>query len=123
MLHAQKLESMGVLAGGIAHDFNNILTAIIGNAELALMRLNPESPALENLQRIEKAAARAADLAKQMLAYSGKGRFVIENIDLNRLVEEMLHMLEVSISKKALLRLNLHRPLPTVEAIPLNSAR
>jgi PAS domain S-box-containing protein len=116
MLHAQKLESMGVLAGGIAHDFNNILTAIIGNADLALMRLNPESPVLENLQRIEKAAGRASELAKQMLAYSGKGRFVIESIDLNRLVEEMLHMLEVSISKNAVLRLNLHKPLPTVEA-------
>lgn len=116
MLHAQKLESMGVLAGGIAHDFNNILTAIIGNADLALMRLNPESPVLENLQKIEKAAGRAADLAKQMLAYSGKGKFVIESIDINRLVEEMLHMLEVSISKKVVLRLNLYRPLPTVEA-------
>jgi PAS domain S-box-containing protein len=116
MLHAQKLESMGVLAGGIAHDFNNLLTAIIGNADLALMRLNPESPALDNLHRIEKAAGRAADLAKQMLAYSGKGKFVIENIDLNRLIEEMLHMLEVSISKKAVLRFNLHRPLPIVEA-------
>jgi CheY-like chemotaxis protein len=71
---------------------------------------------LDNLHRIEKAAGRAADLAKQMLAYSGKGKFVIENIDLNRLTEEMLHMLEVSISKKAVLRFNLHRPLPIVEA-------
>ncbi len=113
-LHAQKLESLGVLAGGIAHDFNNILTAIIGNAELALMRLNPESPVLENLQRIEKAAARAAELAGQMLAYSGKGKFVVEAIDLNRLVEEMGHMLEVSISKKAILRYNLPRLLPAV---------
>ncbi|MEW6427577.1 MAG: transporter substrate-binding domain-containing protein [Thermodesulfobacteriota bacterium] len=116
LLHAQKLESLGVLAGGIAHDFNNILTAIIGNADLAIMRLNPESPALDNLQRIEKAACRAADLAKQMLAYSGKGKFVVEVIDLNRLVEEMGHMLEVSISKKAVLRYNLTRPLPAVRA-------
>jgi PAS domain S-box-containing protein len=73
LLHAQKLESLGVLAGGIAHDFNNILMAIIGNADLALMVLPPESPATGNLNSIEKAAARAADLAKQMLAYSGKG--------------------------------------------------
>jgi PAS domain S-box-containing protein len=116
MLHAQKLESLGVLAGGIAHDFNNILMAIIGNADLALMRINKESPAVENLHRIEQAAARAADLAKQMLAYSGKGKFVVEHIDLNRLLEEMLHMLEVSISKKAILRLNQHHPLPPVEA-------
>ncbi len=116
LLHSQKLESLGVLAGGIAHDFNNILTAIIGNADLALMRTNKESPAVENLQRIERAASQAADLAKQMLAYSGKGKFVIENIDLNQLVEEMTHMLGVSISKKAALRLNLTRPLPPVEA-------
>jgi len=116
MLHAQKLESLGVLAGGIAHDFNNILMAIIGNADLALMRINRESPAVENLHRIEQAAARAADLAKQMLAYSGKGKFVVENIDLNILLEEMLHMLEVSISKKAVLRLDPYQPLPPVEA-------
>ena len=116
LLHAQKLESLGVLAGGIAHDFNNILMAIIGNADLALMRMNKESPAIENLHSIEQSAARAADLAKQMLAYSGKGRFVVEPLDLNRLLQEMLHMLEVSISKKAVLRLNLSPHLPAVEA-------
>jgi len=116
LLHAQKLESLGVLAGGIAHDFNNILMAILGNADLALMRINKESPAVDNLHKIEEAAARAADLAKQMLAYSGKGKFVVEHINLNRLLEDMLHMLEVSISKKAVLRLNLNPALPTVEA-------
>ena len=116
LLHAQKLESLGVLAGGIAHDFNNILMAIIGNADLALMRISKESPAADNLHRIEQAAARAADLAKQMLAYSGKGKFVIGNIDLNTLLEEMLHMLEVSISKKAVLRLSKDQNLPSVEA-------
>jgi PAS domain S-box-containing protein len=116
LLHAQKLESLGVLAGGIAHDFNNILMAIIGNADLALLRINKESPATENLHRIEQAAARAADLAKQMLAYSGKGKFVIDNIDINHLLEDMLHMLEVSISKKAVLRLNSYNALPQVEA-------
>lgn len=116
LLHVQKLESLGVLAGGIAHDFNNLLMAIMGNADLALMRINKESPAVENLHRIEQASARAADLAKQMLAYSGKGKFILENIDLNILLDEMLHMLEVSISKKAVLRLNPHQPLPAVEA-------
>jgi signal transduction histidine kinase/CheY-like chemotaxis protein len=116
MQQTQKLESLGVLAGGIAHDFNNILTAIIGNAELALLRINKESPGVDNLHKIEEAAARAADLAKQMLAYSGKGKFVIENINLNLLLEDMLHMLEVSISKKAVLRFNLIPDLPSVEA-------
>ncbi len=116
MLQTQKLESLGVLAGGIAHDFNNILTTIIGNAELALLRINKESPGVDNLHKIEEAAARAADLAKQMLAYSGKGKFVIENINLNLLLQDMLHMLEISISKKAELRLNLTNDLPSVEA-------
>jgi|GEM_PF-5423232 len=116
MLHAQKLESLGVLAGGIAHDFNNILMAVLGNADLALMRLSPESPAVENLRQIEKAAGQATDLARQMLAYSGKGRFVIEPLNLNSLVEEMLHILKVSISKQAVLRFHYSPHLPTIEA-------
>jgi len=116
LMQTQKLESLGVLAGGIAHDFNNILMSIMGNADLALMRINIESPATQNLRRVQEAAARAADLAQQMLAYSGKGKFRIENIDLNLLVRDMMHMLEVSISKRAVLRLNLHQPLPSVSA-------
>jgi len=116
LLHAQKHESLGVLAGGIAHDFNNILMAIMGNADLALMRISKESPAVDNLHRIEQASARAADLAKQMLAYSGKGKFVVENINLNNLLQEMLNILEVSISKKTVLCFTPHTPLPTVDA-------
>jgi PAS domain S-box-containing protein len=116
LLHAQKLESLGVLAGGIAHDFNNILMAILGNADLARRRIDRGSPAYENMQAVSQAATRAADLARQMLAYSGKGRFVVEPVDLNDLLEDMLHMLEVSISKKAVIRMAPHRPLPAVEA-------
>ena len=116
LLHTQKLESLGVLAGGIAHDFNNILTSIIGNAELALLRMKPESPGISNIHKIEQAATQAADLAKQMLAYSGKGKFVIEHLDINCLLEEMLHLLDVSISKMAKLKLNFAPNLPAVEA-------
>ena len=115
LLHAQKLESLGVLAGGIAHDFNNLLTSIVGNTDLALLRLAPESPVRDNLHQVEQAATRAADLAKQMLAYSGKGKFVIEAIDINRLIDEMTKMLEISISKKCVLRFNFASPLPTVD--------
>jgi PAS domain S-box-containing protein len=115
LLQAQKMESLGVLAGGIAHDFNNILTSIVGNTELALLRLDPDSPARDNIERIEKSAVHASDLARQMLAYSGKGRFVVEPVDINRLVEEMGHMFEVSVSKKAALRFDLSGPLPAVE--------
>ena len=115
LVKTQKLESLGVLAGGIAHDFNNILMAIIGNADLAMMRLNKESPVIENLRNIERAAAKAADLAKQMLAYSGRGRFIVEQIDLNHLLQDILYMLEVTISKNVLLRLNLAPTLPAIE--------
>jgi len=115
MLHVQKLESLGVLAGGIAHDFNNILLAILGNAELALMRLSPESPVCNHLENILKAGQRAADLAQQMLAYSGKGRFVIDRLDINALITEMNKMLDVSVSKKAVMHLSLTDKLPLFE--------
>ncbi len=113
---AQKLESLGVLAGGIAHDFNNLLTAILGNIDLALVDLSPASPAREDILAAEKATHRAAELAKQMLAYSGKGCFVIQTLDLRELVKEMTHMLQVSISKKAVFRLHFAENLPPVQA-------
>lgn len=116
MLHAQKMESLGVLAGGVAHDFNNILMAIIGNVDLSLMRVPEDSPVAQHLRNIEKSAMRAADLAKQMLAYSGKGRFIIEELDLNRLVQELKPILEAALPKDAALALKLHEPLPMVEA-------
>ena len=113
--HAQKLESLGVLAGGIAHDFNNLLMAILGNADLALMDLSHVSPVCENLQEIKKASQRAAELARQMLAYSGKGKFVIELLDLSEVVEEMAHILKVAVSKKAILKYNFADNLPPFE--------
>ncbi len=112
---AQKLESLGVLAGGIAHDFNNILTAILGNADLALDQISPVSPARSYIQQIELASKRAAGLAQQMLAYSGRGRFVIEAIDLGEFVTEMVHLLEVAISKKAVLSFNFADNLPLID--------
>ena len=114
--HAQKFESMGVLAGGVAHDFNNLLTSILGNASLARKELSPASPARESLEEIETASQRAAELCRQMLAYAGKGKFVIEPVGLNELVEEMAHLLEVSISKKAVLKYDFTDNLPAVEA-------
>ena len=112
---AQKLETLGVLAGGIAHDFNNLLMVILGNTELALFRLSPMSPARDNLQEIEKASDRAAELVNQMLAYSGRGRFVVEPININELVQEMAHLLEISISKKVVLNYHFAENLPTFD--------
>jgi len=114
--HAQKLESLGVLAGGIAHDFNNLLMAILGNAELALFEISKSSPARPGIEEIEKAARRAAELTRQMLAYSGKGHFDIRLVDLSEIAGEMAHLLDVSISKKTLLRMDLAKGLPAVRA-------
>jgi len=118
MQQAQKLESLGVLAGGIAHDFNNILMAILGNADIALEDLPEASPVHETIEEIVKAARHAAELCRQMLAYSGKGRFEMKQLDLSGLVEEMTHMLRVSISNNAVLNLNLANDLPPIEADP-----
>jgi signal transduction histidine kinase/ActR/RegA family two-component response regulator len=116
MQHAQKLESLGVLAGGIAHDFNNLLTAMLGHMNVAQMKLAPESPAHPHLESLERIIQRAADLTRQMLAYSGKGRFVVRAYDLNQVVQEVTHLLEVSIPKKIALRFQLAPSLPPVEA-------
>ena len=114
ILQAQKLESLGVLAGGIAHDFNNLLTGVLGFASLAQMAV-PEGGDLANwLGQIEKAAQRAADLCKQMLAYAGRGVFVVAVTDLNKLVGEMSQLLSTAISKSAVLRYNLSKGLPAI---------
>lgn len=114
--HAQKLESLGVLAGGIAHDFNNLLTGILGNADLALMSLTEESPARTSVKEIRTTAERAADLSRQMLAYSGRGSFVIEPVDMNDVAREMAQLLEVSISKKVSIDYLFSPDLPDVVA-------
>jgi PAS domain S-box-containing protein len=115
---AQKFESLGILAGGIAHDFNNLLTVIIGQANLAMMDLGPESPALNSLKQIEKASSRAAELCRQMLAFAGKGAYVVETVDLSRLIGESAHLLQVPASKKVLLRYQLAEGLPAIDADP-----
>ena len=114
----QKLESLGVLAGGIAHDFNNILMAVLGHSELALDELSSMSPARRSIKEIETAARRAAELCRQMLAYSGKASFFLERVDLREMIEEMVHLLKTSISKKAILNLDLEKGLPQIMADP-----
>ena len=116
MLHAQKLESLGVLAGGIAHDFNNFLMVILGNAELAAVGLNQESPTYAGLHEIVKTSRRAAELCHHMLAYSGQGHFVIEPLNLSHLVQDMFQMLKVSVFKKISLQYDLSPELPAIEA-------
>ncbi len=114
--HSQKLESLGVLAGGIAHDFNNLLMGVLGNASLTLKSLSNPIEAKQYIEKIEKAAQQAAKLTNQMLAYSGKGKFVIQPVNLSELVEEMTQLLKVSISKNVSIRYNFSPDLPDIEA-------
>ena len=114
ILHAQKLESLGVLAGGIAHDFNNILVGVLGNADMALLELNSNSPAQSYIQDIQTASIRMTELTQKMLAYSGKGKFVIKHFDLSKLIEEMLQLLKISISNKVELSWQLDHNLPAI---------
>ena len=112
---AQKLESLGLLAGGVAHDFNNLLVGVIGNASLAQEMLPPDHPAAELLAGVLKTGEQAAHLTRQMLAYSGKGKFLVEPLNLSALVPDMCGLVRPSISKKIALRLDLEEDLPQVE--------
>jgi len=114
--HGQKLESLGVLAGGIAHDFNNILMAVLGYADLAIEDLSETHPALSSVREIEKGAKRAAELTRQMLAYSGKGHFIVEEMNVSTLMDDMAHLLRTTIPKTITLNLNLDRTLPPIKA-------
>jgi len=95
----QRRESLGVLAGGIAHDFNNLLTSMMGNVSLAKARVPIDHPSVQNLDRAMMAVERAATLTKQMLAYSGKGRFQIIPIDLVKVVQDHIDLFESSLPK------------------------
>jgi two-component system CheB/CheR fusion protein len=111
-----KLEGIGLLAGGIAHDFNNLLTGIMGNASLALENLSTSSRIRGLLESVVQASERAADLTRQLLAYSGKGRYVVRRLNLSEMVQDISALLHTSISKKVELHVELEHNLPPIEA-------
>jgi PAS domain S-box-containing protein len=113
---AQKTESLGVLAGGVAHDFNNLLVAMLGQTSLALAKLPPESTARGPIEKAVSAAHRAADLTRQLLAYSGRGHFSVQPLNLNVLIDENLRLLEVAIPKHVRLAAELADRLPLIQA-------
>jgi len=119
MQQTQKMESLGVLAGGIAHDFNNLLTAILGNANLLESEVAPDSPASESLQAIEAASRHAAELCRQMLAYSGQGWFIVEPLDLSRQAAEIVDLARASVPRSVHVTPCLAESLPTVTADPV----
>jgi two-component system cell cycle sensor histidine kinase/response regulator CckA len=116
LLHSQKLESLGVLAGGIAHDFNNLLGAIIGNLSMVSDDVTELPDVREAVEQAMLAAERAADLTRQMLAYSGRGHFLVKELDLNKLVQENAQILRAVVSKTVTLDLQLSRELPEILA-------
>jgi two-component system cell cycle sensor histidine kinase/response regulator CckA len=118
LLDAQKLESLGVMAGGIAHDFNNLLMVIIGNIDIALLDLSPASAARSHIDLARQAAYRGADLTRQMLAYSGKGRFEITHADLSELVRDNMNLFRAAIPRTVTLSLCLTCEATTIEADP-----
>jgi len=113
--HAQRLESLGVLAGGIAHDFNNLLAAIMGNAELARDMLGRESPAEAYFENIVGTCDHAAELCKQMLAYAGKGSYELEVLDINEMVRSMGKLIRASVGDNIVMKIKLDPRLPGVE--------
>lgn len=118
LLHSQKLESLGVLAGGIAHDFNNLLMVILGNLDMVMRRMPAASAALTGVEEAVQAARRAADLTRQMLAYAGKGRFVLASVDLGEVIRENTHLFEAVVAKNITWSMQLAPQLPRIEADP-----
>ncbi len=111
----QRLEGLAVLAGGVAHDFNNLLTNVLGNADLALAGVPTTSSARVQLDAIIVAAQRAADLSNQLLAFSGKGKFVVEPVHLQQFVLETQPLLETVVSSRCRIEYDLS-PAAVIEA-------
>ena len=114
LLNSQKQESLGVLSGGIAHDFNNLLHAVLGNLDMALMKLPGDAVALKSINQAVSAAKQAAKLTNMMLAYSGKGSFVVKELNLSELVEKNSALLLAALPTSVTLDLRLDHDVPLV---------
>ncbi|MDD3546465.1 MAG: PAS domain S-box protein, partial [Kiritimatiellae bacterium] len=115
---SQKMESVGRLAGGVAHDFNNMLGAILGNAELALESLEPDSPVRTDIDEIVQAAKRSAEITQQLLAFARKQVVTPRVLDLNAAIGEMIKMLRRLVGENIALEFNPGASAVTVEIDP-----
>jgi PAS domain S-box-containing protein len=113
---SQKFETVGTLAAGVAHDFNNLLTSIMGNASLIASDLPADSPHQERLSDLMRSSQRAADLTKQLLAYSGKGRHFMQRLELSEQVRRIEALVRAAVPKKVTLTLDLAKSLPKIDA-------
>lgn len=112
----QKMESLGILAGGVAHDFNNLLVAMLGQASVALVKLDDDDRARPHVEKVKTAAERAAALTHQLLAYSGGGQFNVQPLQLNTLVQDNIHLFELAVPPHVRLESQLDESLPLIEA-------
>ncbi|MGE0115288.1 MAG: MASE1 domain-containing protein [Steroidobacteraceae bacterium] len=115
---AQKMEAIGTLAGGIAHDFNNILTAILGNAQLAAMDAGPDHPAMQSLQEIRKASMRARELVGKILAFSRQSPSRKQVLDLHMATAEVVQLLRATLPASVELTVHRAAAVPAVLADP-----
>ncbi len=115
---SQALQSLAVLAGGVAHDFNNLLCGVVGNAEVALMKVPSDAPPLLSrcLTEVMSFAGEAAQLSKQMLAYAGRRSLAIQALEINTELSSALRLLHATVESKAQLVLELTEQLPQVSA-------
>nr|MBP6493946.1 response regulator [Rhodoferax sp.] len=113
---SHKMQAVGTMAGGIAHDFNNILSAILGNVELAKLDTPAESPALVSLTEIEKAGRRARDLVRQILTFSRNDPPKRSPIHLAEVVHETMRLLKVTLPPTIDTQLVIHPGTPAVLA-------
>ena len=112
----QKLESVGTLATGIAHDFNNLLGAVLAQAELAQEELAAGSNPDEELKAIRGLATRGSEIVREVMIYAGKESESLGLVDVSKIVEEMLELLRISVSKHARIEIDLGQRLPLVRA-------
>lgn len=112
----QNLENLGTLASGIAHDFNNLLGAVLAQADLALAELADGSSPKEEVERIREVAIRSSEIVRQLMIYAGTETEILGPVDVSRIVEEMLELLKISVSKHAALETDLKEDLPAVRA-------
>ncbi|MBI5062039.1 MAG: response regulator [Desulfatitalea sp.] len=119
LLQAQKMEAIGTLAGGISHDFNNLLQAILGYSQILLMGRNNADPDAVKLREIEKAAQRATDLTKQLLAFGRKVEIKPRPVDVNQVIKQVEKLLKRTIPKMIDIELHLTEPILTVNADPV----
>jgi PAS domain S-box-containing protein len=114
LLQARKMQAVGTLAGGVAHDFNNILTAILGNLELAMLKSEPTAPNRKYLANIQQVTERAVDLVGQLLLFSRKRPMKFVPVDLNRVIGELERMLHRIIGEDVTIRLDLDPDLKPI---------